>query len=85
MPVQSKAQLRAMYAAKEGKSTLGIPQNVGKEFTEKTTTTKGLPEKVDHVQGYLDACIRGDSSKIQYHREKIEFHKKQIHKLRNEE
>ena len=32
MPLVSNAQTRAMYAAKEGHSTLGIPQKVGAEF-----------------------------------------------------
>jgi hypothetical protein len=34
MPPVSQAQRKAMYAAAEGKSTLGIPQSVGDEFTE---------------------------------------------------
>jgi len=32
MPIVSQAQRGAMYAAAEGKSTLGIPKSVGKEF-----------------------------------------------------
>ncbi len=32
MPVLSKAQNAAMHAAAQGKSTLGIPAKVGKEF-----------------------------------------------------
>lgn len=32
MPPVSQAQRRAMYAAAAGKSTLGIPKKVGKEF-----------------------------------------------------
>lgn len=32
MPPVSDAQRRAMYAAKEGNSTLGIPKDVGAEF-----------------------------------------------------
>jgi hypothetical protein len=32
MPPVSQAQRAAMYAAKAGKSTLGIPQKVGAEF-----------------------------------------------------
>jgi len=46
MPAKSKAQLRAMFAAVRGKSNLGIPKNVGKEFTEATKSTKGLPERL---------------------------------------
>ena len=32
MPILSRAQQKAMYAAKAGKSTLGIPQSVGADF-----------------------------------------------------
>lgn len=32
MPAVSEAQRRAMYAAAAGKSTLGIPKSVGKDF-----------------------------------------------------
>jgi hypothetical protein len=32
MPIVSQAQRAAMYAAKAGKSTLGIPKKVGAEF-----------------------------------------------------
>jgi hypothetical protein len=32
VPVVSEAQRRAMYAAAAGKSTLGIPESVGKDF-----------------------------------------------------
>lgn len=32
MPSKTPKQKRAMQAAAAGKSTLGIPQNVGKEF-----------------------------------------------------
>jgi hypothetical protein len=32
MPPRSEAQRRAMHAAAAGKSTLGIPKKVGKEF-----------------------------------------------------
>ena len=34
-----------MYAAKEGKSTLGIPKSVGEEFIAATPAGKKLPEK----------------------------------------
>jgi len=46
MPMVSKAQERAMYAASEGKSTLGIPKKVGKEFVKAGPAKKNLPEKV---------------------------------------
>jgi hypothetical protein len=41
MPAKSEAQKRAMYAAAEGKSNLGIPQKVGKEFVAKDEKIKG--------------------------------------------
>ena len=43
MPPTSERQRRAMYAAKEGNSTLGIPKSVGKEFVEADKGGK-LPE-----------------------------------------
>jgi hypothetical protein len=48
MPVVSKAQNAAMHAAKEGNSTLGIPQSVGEEFTagQQPGALQGLPERV---------------------------------------
>jgi hypothetical protein len=46
MPIESKAQQRAMYAAKEGKSTLGIPQKVGSEFVAAGKAKAKLPERV---------------------------------------
>jgi hypothetical protein len=72
MPATSKAQLRAMYAAKEGKSTLGIPKSVGEDFTSATKSTKGLPEKKgDAVHSYLDAVVRGDSVAMAKHSKKM--------------
>lgn len=56
MPPKSKAQARAMFAAAEGKSTKGIPQKVGKEFTK--SVPKGLPEKAPTA-----SKGRGDSHK----------------------
>lgn len=44
MPPVSENQRKAMYAAAEGKSTLGIPEKVGKEFTAADTGGK-LPQK----------------------------------------
>ncbi len=43
MPAVSEAQRRAMYSAKEGKSTLGIPKKVGAEFVKADPGGK-LPE-----------------------------------------
>jgi hypothetical protein len=50
MPMLSKAQNAAMHAAAEGKSTLGIPQSVGKKFVEASHGEKvsKLPERVQH-------------------------------------
>lgn len=44
MPVVSEAQRRAMYAAKSGHSTLGIPRKVGADFIAATPKGKKLPE-----------------------------------------
>ena len=45
MPPKSKAQRGAMFAAAKGKSTLGIPKKVGKEFAKSDPGGK-LPKKV---------------------------------------
>lgn len=45
MPAKSQAQFRAMQAAAHGKSTLGIPKEVGVEFAAATPSPKNLPEK----------------------------------------
>ena len=39
MPPVSEKQRRAMYAAAEGHSNLGIPQSVGREFIAKDSET----------------------------------------------
>jgi hypothetical protein len=44
MPPVSQSQRRAMYAAAEGKSNIGISKKVGKEFTEADPGGK-LPER----------------------------------------
>ena len=48
MPAVSKAQNAAMRAAMAGKSTLGIPKEVGRDFVEATPpgAVKRLPERV---------------------------------------
>ena len=46
MPVVSKQQQKAMYAAAEGKSTLGISRKVGKEFIKAGKAQANLPKKV---------------------------------------
>ena len=47
MPSVSQAQSRAMHAAAEGHSTLGIPKSVGKEFVAADAGSKvsNLPKK----------------------------------------
>jgi hypothetical protein len=46
MPIESKQQQKAMYAAAAGKSTLGIPKKVGKEFIKAGKAKANLPQKV---------------------------------------
>ena len=48
MPAKSKAQNAAMHAAAAGRSGLGIPKRVGKEFVKSQVgkSLKGLPAKV---------------------------------------
>ena len=43
MPIKSDAMRRAMYAAAAGKSTLGIPPSVGKEFVAAGPASASLP------------------------------------------
>jgi hypothetical protein len=44
MPMKSEAQRRAMYAAAHGKSTLGIPKSVAKEYIRSDVKAE-LPER----------------------------------------
>jgi len=46
LPIVSKKQQGAMYAAAAGKSTLGIPKKVGKEFVKAGLASNKLPNKV---------------------------------------
>jgi hypothetical protein len=46
MPMKSEAQRRAMYSAAKGKSTLGIPQKVAKEFIKQDKPGKLPPRKI---------------------------------------
>jgi hypothetical protein len=46
VPIVSESQKRAMYAAAAGKSTLGIPPSVGKDFVVAGPASKNLPEKM---------------------------------------
>ena len=52
MPVVSLKQRRAMYAAAEGKSTLGIPKAVGREFVDATPKRAPLPRET-HIHIHL--------------------------------
>ncbi len=49
MPPVSRQQAKAMYAAAEGRSTLGIPKAVGQEFTAplkgQTGSVDALPKR----------------------------------------
>lgn len=45
MPVTSQLQRRAMFAAANGHSSLGIPQKVGAEFIAASRGIKGLPKR----------------------------------------
>jgi hypothetical protein len=53
MPVVSKAQNAAMHAAAEGRSTLGIPASVGKEYVAAShgISVNKLPRHVKHLVG----------------------------------
>ena len=46
MPIKSEQQQKAMYAAAAGKSTLGIPKKVGKEFVKAGKSQPNLPKTV---------------------------------------
>jgi len=47
MPIRSKAQQRAMYAAAEGRGQTGIPKSVAKEYIAATPKSAyaDLPER----------------------------------------
>ena len=45
MPIVSQQQRKAMYAAAAGKSTLGIPKSVGKDFVAAGPASAKLPVK----------------------------------------
>ena len=46
MPIKSDQQMKAMYAAAAGKSTLGIPKKVAKEFIKSGKAKPNLPKTV---------------------------------------
>jgi hypothetical protein len=78
MPVVSEAQRRAMYAAKEGHSTLGIPKKVGAEFIAATPKGADLPARAKadsqapHIHNYLGAVVKGDSAGMATHAKKFD-------------
>lgn len=45
MPIVSQQQRKAMYAAAAGKSTLGIPKSVGKDFVAAGPASTKLPAR----------------------------------------
>lgn len=45
MPPKSEAQRKAMHAAAAGRSTIGIPRSVGKEFAKSDKGGKLPPRK----------------------------------------
>ena len=45
MPMTSIAQMRAMHAAAQGKSTLGIPKKVGQDFVAAGPAKPNLPAR----------------------------------------
>ena len=62
MPPVSQAQRKAMWAASEGKSTLGIPQKVGEEFADADPGGK-LPAKVKKRKGGVMGILRKSKGK----------------------
>ena len=48
MPPKSEAQRRAMQAAAQGKSTIGIPKKIGKEFVKSDPGGKLPQHKQPH-------------------------------------
>jgi len=60
-PPVSEQQRKAMFAAANGKSTLGIPKSVGKEFADADTGGK-LPKKKDKAEKGED-CMKEDKEK----------------------
>ncbi len=61
MPPVSQAQRAAMFAAAAGKSTLGIPQKVGREFADADQGGK-LPARKKAPSGLAKAFAKGKVS-----------------------
>lgn len=55
MPDVSRQQQKAMFAAKAGKSTLGIPKSVGEDFiaADKAAGFPHLPQVARHTHVHL--------------------------------
>ena len=62
MPYVSEAQRRAMFAAKEGKSTLGIPKSVGADFVAAGPASGKLPERKSKPTKSLGEEFSGTAS-----------------------
>src|SRR6267378_2409007 len=75
MPAKSRAQFRAMQAAAHGKSTLGIPQKVGKEFAAATESPKNLPARASKKPKYGHSPDRFEPDAIRAEAPpRIEYH-----------
>lgn len=61
MPPVSEAERRAMFAAKEGRSTLGIPQSVGAEFVAADPGGK-LPAQVPSTHEKLKRAMMSSAT-----------------------
>lgn len=72
-PFASEDQRKAMYAAAEGNSTIGIPKKVGKEFVEasKGQDTSDLPKKVKKAK-----LLEGENDLYKNLRKRYELQKK---------
>lgn len=57
MPAVSEKQRRAMYAAAEGHSTLGIPQKVGEEFVGEVRKDGETPTELDVAKAIRDGAL----------------------------
>lgn len=62
MPMKSQQQRKAMHAAAEGKSTLGIPKKVAKKFVAEDTGGK-LPLHVKRKSRYVEHRQRDRSDR----------------------
>ena len=65
MPPVSQAQRKAMYAAAEGKSTLGIPRKVGEEFTAADKPGK-LPARKRRKRDPVKSAVKAAKKRLRY-------------------